>query len=61
MLDALPDADPAVLARPPAQVVTFSLTVESERPLKPADGVGWQRALDERGYMPSVLRKAVQQ
>jgi uncharacterized protein (TIGR04255 family) len=61
MLSAFPDPDPALLSKPPAQLVTFSLTVEAERPLKPADGAAWLRALHERGFSPSILRKVIQQ
>jgi uncharacterized protein (TIGR04255 family) len=60
MLEALPPPDDAVLARPSATVVVFSLGIEEERDLKPADGIGWQKALALHGYATGTLQKVFQ-
>lgn len=60
MLESLPAPDDAILAVPSAQVVTFAISVEEERSLRPADGIAWQRALTEHGFETSVLQKVVQ-
>jgi uncharacterized protein (TIGR04255 family) len=61
MFKALPEPDPAVLARPPANLVVFNLAIEAERDLKPSDGVAWQKLLEENGLEAPLLQKVQQQ
>lgn len=61
MFKALPDPDPAVLARPPANLVVFNLAIEAERDLRPSDGVAWQKLLEENGFKAPLLQKVQQQ
>ena len=61
MFKALPEPDPAVLARPPANLVVFNLAIEAERDLRPSDGVAWQKLLEENGLKAPLLQKVQQQ
>lgn len=61
MFTALPEPDPAVLARPPANLVVFNLAIEAERDLRPSDGVAWQKLLEENGVEAPLLQKVQQQ
>lgn len=61
MFKDLPEPDPAVLARPPANLVVFNVAIEAERDLKPSDGVAWQKLLEEHGLDAPLLQKVQQQ
>jgi uncharacterized protein (TIGR04255 family) len=61
MFNKLPDPDLATLARPPAQLVVFGLSWEEERPLRPSDGISWQRLLAASGFEGAPLQKVQQQ
>lgn len=57
---AAPDGTP-LPGRAPVEIVTFQLDFEEERPLRPKDGLAWQRLLTGRGLKLPRLSQVRQQ